>query len=581
MILKDQSRCVITLPGCTRKPSHNNISFHFKMFIKCYNMEELIDLDLYELYKERIGKEGPFVPPDAFYICIRLSLACDVVHDFIQPRGTPGVALWQKYLVNSAGFEAYRNRILKDNADRIISDCGDRIKILDQLITGYPFNSQGGNRVEKLISLFNNEKAAKQTIDNIHTILYLQEQNTMKTILRKNACADFKVLDLIEGLDVKNTRTKRKSGPTQFNLTIDTTSDKTNLTPFLSELMNRLYKTKNGCINLSSRIHVINSYATDYDASNENALSKVFKSMGLTENTERNIRFNISSHGANVFQGTLKKEGGKIKLTIESYFKENYQTYMISSSDGPDSVNTITEKMLMSYNAPGSKPEEILNSTIFKTMGDFLQIMSHLGLKKSKPNDVNVFVTFDIICAKIAGMLDRNVFYEKKYTSDESKLSAGLYSFFSANQYNDIFRATGLPIFEPLQGDVDDDDDNDNRKKRKITKFGKKPKVKRLKNKALLTKLKSVGIKITKKQGKRRVYLSRPELIKRATAFKNLQTRAKKLKVRIMYKNKKGKYVYKTAKRLMNDIKRHVSKKKRMKKPVKKSNVKQIKQRFG
>jgi len=121
------------------------------------------------------------------------------------------------------------------------------------------------------------------------------------------------------------------------------------------------------------------------------------------------------------------------------------------------------------------------------------------------------------------------------------------------------------------------------------TMFGKKkPKVKKLQkvknlsNKSIMTKLKSVGIKITKKQGKRRVYLSRPELIKRATAFKNLQNRAKKLKVRIMYKNKKGKYVYKTAKRLLNDIKRRKRMKKpvkkRMKKPVKKSNMKQ---RFG
>ena len=94
-----------------------------------------------------------------------------------------------------------------------------------------------------------------------------------------------------------------------------------------------------------------------------------------------------------------------------------------------------------------------------------------------------------------------------------------------------------------------------------------------------MTKLKSIGIKITKKRGKRRVYLSRPELIKRATAFRKLQLRAKKLKIRIMYKNRKGKYVYKKAKRLTSDIK------KKMKKPVKKSNTKpvkkQIKQKFG
>ena len=122
------------------------------------------------------------------------------------------------------------------------------------------------------------------------------------------------------------------------------------------------------------------------------------------------------------------------------------------------------------------------------------------------------------------------------------------------------------------------------------TMFGKKKpkvkklqKVKKLPNKSIMTKLKSVGIKITRKRGKRRVYLSRPELIKKATAFRNLQLRAKKLKVRIMYKNKKGKYVYKKAKRLHSDIKRQISKmKKPAKKPAKKSNTKkQIKQRFG
>ena len=186
-------------------------------------------------------------------------------------------------------------------------------------------------------------------------------------------------------------------------------------------------------------------------------------------------------------------------------------------------------------------------------------------------------------------MLNKKVFYEKKFTSEQDKLSGGLYTFYTSDQYNDIFRAMGLPIFEPLQGDVDDDDDNDNRKKRRKANFGKKkPKVKNLPNKSIMTKLKSVGIKITKKQGKRRVYLSRPELIKRATAFKNLQNRAKKLKVRIMYKNKKGRYVYKTAKRLMNDIKRQMKKpvNKRMKKPVNKRMKKSakkpnMKQRFG
>ena len=113
--------------------------------------------------------------------------------------------------------------------------------------------------------------------------------------------------------------------------------------------------------------------------------------------------------------------------------------------------------------------------------------------------------------------------------------------------------------------------------------FGKKkPKVKNLSNKSIMTKLKSVGIKITRKRGKRRVYLSRSELIKRAIAFRNLQLRAKKLKVRIMYKNRKGKYTYKTAKRLMNDIKRKMKMKMKMKKNPKTKPKKKVRNtRFG
>jgi hypothetical protein len=44
-----------------------------------------------------------------------------------------------------------------------------------------------------------------------------------------------------------------------------------------------------------------------------------------------------------------------------------------------------------------------------------------------------------------------------------------------------------------------------------------------------------------------------------------------------MYKNRKGKYVYKTAKRLTSDIKKKKPAKKFNKKPAKK----QIKQKFG
>ena len=559
-----------------------------------------IVLDLYDLYKERMGVKSWIALPataDIFYIYIRIALACDVVHDFIEPRGPAGDALWKKYLAPPKGsshltnsevkekFEEYREHFRRANAKRIIEDCGhlradDGTSLLDQIITGVPFEAQGDDITKRLISLFNNEKQAKKTIDNIHISLGIIEQNTLETIVTANKCSNFSVLDLMKAFIPD-----RKQSFTDYNITIDTTSDKTNLTPFISELMNRLHKTKNNCINLSSSIKVINSYATDYDASNENALSKVFKSLELTEDIEDNLNFNITCGHHRVFSGMLLKDNsGTISLRISKYFKKDFVEPFQSSSDGKDSVNDTTEKMLRSYKNTPRNPEELFNLTILKTMGDFLQIMTHLYLvkeAKESPSSVNVFISFDIICAKIAGLFDRGVFYEKKFTSEQDKLSGGLYTFYTASQYESALKAlqTARAARPALHG-------GEKRQRTDALPFGKKkPKVKNVPNKAIMTKLKSVGIKITKKQGKRRVYLSRPELIKRATAFKNLQNRAKKLKVRIMYKNKKGKYVYKTAKRLMNDIKRRKRMKKpvkkQMKKPVKKSNVKQMKQRFG
>ena len=532
------------------------------------NMGENIDIDLYEFYKERVSNSGLSYRPQEFYILLRLALACDVVHDFLEPRGKPGNDLWLKYL-GAQNFDTYKKNFLTINANRVISDCVQCDSLDSVLINLFDLN--GSNRLENIISLFNSETTAKKTINKIHVILGIQEQNTMETMVMRTKCSDFSVLDLMKAFTYSKHGTERKSLITDYNLTIDTTSDKTTLTPFLFELMNRLYKTKNLCLNLSDRIKVINTYATDYDASNENALSKVFKSLGLAEKYDNTLVFNITCSNYTVFKGNLEDEHGTIRLKINQYFNQIFTNNLVSSPNGSDSVNAITERMLMSYNAKADR-EELLNLTILKTMGDFLQIMTHLGLKKSQPNAVNIFISFDIICAKIAGMFDHAVFYEKKFISEQDKLSGGLYTFYTLDQYENVLEA--------MKRQTAANQLHAQQRKRARNNFGKKtPRVKNLPNKALMTKLKSIGIKITKKRGKHRVYLSRPELIKKATAFRKLQLRAKKLKIRIMYKNRKGKYVYKTAKRLMSDIK------KKMKKPVKKSSKKpvkkQIKQKFG
>lgn len=566
-----------------------------------------IQLDLYDYYKSR--KDGlNLINYKQFYIYLRILLACDVIHDFVKPRGEQGKSLWQTYLVNNEGFIAYKERFLKDNAERIIDDCNEASDELRFVLQSLNTKKTGdASLTQRIINLFISEEIAKKTADRIHVLLGLTEQNIQDAMLRSNPCDDFNVLDLIRSLDIVKSSGKRHTSSTKYNITIDATSDKTNLTPFFSELMNRAYKKRNNCRE-SNEINIINSYATQYDSSNDDALTKIFTSLGLSRGDldSSDLDFDIKCGVLSVFNGSLKKEGGKVKLTINSYFKETFETALKRGSDSTDSVNGITKDMLISYKYQPPLSRELLNLTVFKTMGDFLQIMTHLYLSKKFKKDINVFITFDILCAKIAGILDKNVFYEKKFITDADKISGGLYTFFSETARDE--RASALSLIDMsvaprgpesatwLVDDVEmsdwlppaynfvSPDGNSGGAKRSRNSFGKKkPKVKKLPNKALLTKLKSVGIKITKKQGKRRVYLSRPELIKRAAAFRNLQLRAKKLKVRIMYKNKKGIYVYKTAKRLMNDIKRQIKKpiKKRTKKPVKKSNVKQMKQRFG
>ena len=564
------------------------------------NNQPTINFDLYERYISRMDG-NPTVNDKQFYVCLRVLLACDVIHDFIKPRGEPGRKLWAAYLGSSAtGWTNYKDYFLQANAKRIVEDCGG---VKSELITFLSIPAArfvpDTDLYQPLINLFSSEEIAKNTADWILGILGLTEQNVQSAMVRNNPCDNFSVLDLIKSLDLVKSSGKSHIPGTNYNIIIDATSDKTNLTPFYGELMNRAYKKLNNCRE-ENQINILNTLATKYDSSNVDALTKIFTSLGLTQEINDNLFFNINCGGLNMFQGELTTDiYGRPSLAVGSYFGASVAKARGAGSD----VNGITEDMLKLYNARPRLHDELLNLTIFKTMGDFLQIMTHLqfSTRRDYQKDINVFITFDSLCAKIAGVLDKNVFYEKKFISDADKISGGLYTFFTETARDERTSALGLIDMsvaprgpESARWLVDDVEMSDwlpplynfvspaqdsRPPKRSRTNFGKKkPKVKNLPNKALMTKLKSVGIKITKKRGKRRVYLSRSELIKKATAFKNLQIRAKKLKVRIMYKNKKGKYVYKTVKRLTNDIKRQISK---MKKSAKKPAKKQIKQRFG
>ena len=569
------------------------------------NNQPTINFDLYERYISRMDG-NPTVNDKQFYVCLRVLLACDVIHDFIKPRGEPGRKLWAAYLGSSAtGWTNYKDYFLQANAKRIVEDCGG---VKSELITFLSIPAArfvpDTDLYQPLINLFSSEEIAKNTADWILGILGLTEQNVQSAMVRNNPCDNFSVLDLIKSLDLVKSSGKSHIPGTNYNIIIDATSDKTNLTPFYGELMNRAYKKLNNCRE-ENQINILNTLATKYDSSNVDALTKIFTSLGLTQEINDNLFFNINCGGLNMFQGELTTDiYGRPSLAVGSYFGASVAKARGAGSD----VNGITEDMLKLYNARPRLHDELLNLTIFKTMGDFLQIMTHLqfSTRLDYQKDINVFITFDSLCAKIAGILDKNVFYEKKYISEQDKISSGLYTFFNQTRRDEgvvasymptIPRGPGpgpvsAPFFRPAPGIAQLGragqilDPTFPRVPVSAPfggRFGKKqPRVKNLSNKSIMTKLKSVGIKITRKRGKRRVYLSRSELIKRATAFRNLQLRAKKLKVRIMYKNRKGKYTYKTAKRLMNDIKRKMKMKMKMKKNPKTKPKKKVRNtRFG
>jgi hypothetical protein len=100
-----------------------------------------------------------------------------------------------------------------------------------------------------------------------------------------------------------------------------------------------------------------------------------------------------------------------------------------------------------------------------------------------------------------------------------------------------------------------------------IFRFGRKTnKIRNLSNEELKTKLKSVGINVTKISSKgKRLNLTRKEMEKKANLFKNLQLRAKKMGIKIMYKSRTRGYMYKSYTRLMNELEKLKQMKKSMK----------------
>ena len=570
---------------------------------------ESIELDLYTLFINRFEDSGGVLTdfPDQptttlhskvqiFYGLLRIILACDAAHDFMSPRG--------------ADFDAAEKILfIQGMSEAVKSDLGSVAPGLDTKCEN--LINYGKYRISGPNSYFNSDAIAKKTVENILNYLGLKFVG-LNEIGYGDCTGDYGITRMVKIINFANRGAVNVPG-LNFTLRVDATQNSLDMIPIYSSLLMESRLKASDCPN-TYNIILEEDITSVFDAANDDKLQKTLKDNKLSVSSINNTSFNISCGTYNVVQCYLAlSPTGDVTLKVNRYFNRVGSVSMDNKKNGSvanNSVKGLVKKMKDDSRLAAddtAKRQIIYNYSICKTMGDFLQIVSYL---KIVPID-KMFVSADILSTKICSLFSKASFVENVGTV--ATLSTGMGIYMTQTEVDRQLGASALMImagrkrgrsaFGKTSNNLKQMSTQELKNKQKKTEFGmaggalllllrstasrrlgtqaaagkKKQKVKNLPNKSIMTKLKSVGIKITKKQGKRRVYLSRPELIKRATAFKNLQTRAKKLKVRIMYKNKKGKYVYKTAKRLMNDIKRR----KRMKKPVKKSNVKQMKQRFG
>ena len=204
----------------------------------------------------------------------------------------------------------------------------------------------------------------------------------------------------------------------------------------------------------------------------------------------------------------------------------------------------------------------------YKTFGDLNQVIQFQRIVQNvdvlqpaqRLSALYIFMTGDKMCGMISALLSKNVVTEAQ---GERELGNGMTIYLSeleqanAKKYVELFDSGegGLALLSTLAEMTP-----------RATGFGKKhisKKLKLMSTTELKTKLKSVGIRVTKDIRGKRKELTRKELESKATLFKNLQLRAKSFGVRLMYKNKKKVYFYKSKDRLENEIKIHLEKMKK------------------
>ncbi len=560
-------------------------------------------IDLYALFKSN-GLSLPVSPGfteiGIFKAFIRIILACDAVHDFLGERAFDGrtqqdqkkffLKTTMYYLIKdlnaiNPGMTTECNRLL--NSSEVFARQDRRLRY---------------DNPEATDSFIRGDASAKEVVGAILKIMQLRKISLSSVSEGEcdNSPSFFRMLDILTRVQ-ENVQGRRISNPS-YNIKIDATSNPMNLLPIYSGVLENYRKFKSECPNIPT-IKLIEDLSTLYDPSNVDQLTKFFRDQGLVlKSIDSTLDYDIRIGEEQIIDCTLKLFGNEtVQLSIKKFFNETFTTPIIKSNDSVgsqknNSVNTLALKMVEKYNTSttaslvdgGPVMKSFYSLSMFKTMGDFLQLMTFLCLENKCQdfrdvtpelvNSITAFISFDIICYEMGSIFSRFVVGETSEKGSNS-LASGI----SIYLREDMVAAVTLASYsrkafnidskkrartEAEQGAVESlirlPRSYSNPSMMDISSFGKKSnKLNNMSHEELKRKLHSVGINVTKLSSKgKRLPLTRKEMEKKAMMFKNLQLRAKKYNIKLMYKSKLRGYIYKSYTRLMNDISRKLGKNK-------------------
>lgn len=558
-------------------------------------------IDLYALFKSNglsLPVSSGFTEIGIFKAFIRIILACDAIHDFLGDRAFDGKSQndQKKFFLKTTMYYLIKdlnaiNPGMTTECNRLLNSSGVFAK-RRQLRYDNP---------EAPDSFIRGDASAKEVVGAILKIMQLRKISLSAVSEGEcdNSPSFFRMLDILTRVQ-ENIQGRRVTNPS-YNIKIDATSNPMNLLPIYSGVLENYRKFKSECPNIPT-IKLIEDLSTLYDPSNVDQLTKFFRDQDLVlKSVDSTLDYDIRIGEEQIIDCTLNLFGNEtVQLSIKKFFNETFKTPIIKSNDSVgsqknNSVNTLALKMVEKYNTSttanredgGPVMKSFYSLSMFKTMGDFLQLMTFLCLENKCQdfrdvtpelvNSITAFISFDIICYEMGSIFSRFVVGETSEKGSNS-LASGI----SIYLREDMVAAVTLASYSRKAFNIDSKKRARTEAERGAveslirlprsysnpsmmeTSFGKKyNKLSSMSNEELKRKLQSVGINITKLSSKgKRLPLTRKEMEKKAMMFKNLQLRAKKYNIKLMYKSKLRGYIYKSYTRLMNDISRKLGKNK-------------------